>query len=106
MVPQCQPVVEPDRQIAAPTSASTEPATCTSLVPSPLTAGVAVHSLSTLTQDMSLPGKTEASTVPWSTSLKPVVLPPGFPQCPAPANPCCPPLVTENPTEQRAFSSL
>ncbi len=51
MVPQCQPVVEPERQTEAPTSASTEPDTVTSAPPSPLTCGVAVQSSLAATQE-------------------------------------------------------
>ncbi len=105
-VPQCQPVVDPERHTEAPTSASTEPA---SWIFSPFcafTSGVAVQPELTPTQAMSLPGKVEAWKVPWAASLKPVVVAPGLPQCPAVAKPCWSSLVTENPMEQRARSSM
>lgn len=79
---------------------------CTSWPPSPLTAGVAVQSELTPTQDMSWPGKTDAWKVPWATWLYPVVVAPALPQWLTVAKPCWSPLVTPNPTEQRAVPSM
>ena len=45
-----------------------------------------------------LPGKTEARVVPWACWLKPVVVEPTWPQCPAVTKPPS----TEKPIEQRA----
>ncbi|GAA3290666.1 hypothetical protein GCM10020295_05640 [Streptomyces cinereospinus] len=101
-MPQCQPVVEPERHTDAPTSASTEPPTCAISPPSALTPAVAVQSPLTATHAMSLPGNVEAWKVPWSARLWPVVRSPWSPQWPAVAKPCRSPLVTEKPTEQRA----
>ncbi len=101
IVPQCQPVVEPERHTEAPTGCRTEPVTCTFAPPLPFTYGVAVQLPFAATHAMSLPGKTEAWKEPWATRLKPVVLVPARPQCPAVAKPCTVPLVTGKPTEQR-----
>ncbi len=95
-------MVEPERQTAAPTSACTEPVIRTFCPPSPRTFAVVVHRSLTATHDMSLPGNVEAWNVPCGVLSYPVVLAPVLPQWPAEAKPCCVPLVTEKPTEQRA----
>ncbi len=98
--------MEPERQTAAPTSACTEPVTGTVCSPSTFTFGVVVHWSLTATHDMSLPGNVEAWNVPCSAWLNPVVVAPFLPQWPAEAKPCCAPLVTEKPIEQRALPSM
>src|SRR5690606_1781444 len=106
MVPQCHPVVEPERHTDAPTRACTEPVTSTTSPSCALTPGVAVHWSLVATQAMSLPGKVDASKVPCAVRSNPVVVSPGSPQCPAVTKPGCSTAVTENPTEQRAESSM
>src|SRR3954466_1734221 len=102
MTPQCVPVVEPLRQIAAPIGASSEPATGTTPV-DVATTGCGVQSPFTSTKPKSpVPGKTDAFTVPWAASLNPVVVLPGAPQCPAVMKPPS----TEKPTEQRNWLSM
>src|SRR4051794_11614587 len=99
MVPHRVPVVEPDRQIAAPTGASVLPATGSSLPSKSLTTARGVQSPLTSTKPLSAsPGKTEARTVPWACWLKPDVLSPTVPQRPAVTKPPS----TEKPIEQRA----
>ncbi len=100
-VPQCQPVVEPERHTDAPTAAAVDPVTWTFCPPAPLTYGVAVQLELVATHAMSRPGKTEPWKVPWATWLEPVVLEPARPQWPAVAKPCWVPLVTGKPIEQR-----
>ncbi len=68
-VPQCQPVVEPERQIEAPTAAWVEPATRTFWPPCPLTYGVEVQLLLVATQAVSRPGKVDAWKLPWAAWL-------------------------------------
>jgi hypothetical protein len=50
MVPQCHPVVEPDRQMDAPVAASWEPLTVTSGLEYPSTSGRGVLPDATCTQ--------------------------------------------------------
>src|SRR6478752_7513876 len=101
MVPQCQPVVEPDRQTEAPSMATLEPATVT-VPPLPFfTSGLGVQSAFTATQAKSLPGKVDPWKTPWAARLTPVVVAPALPQWPALTNPFWVPRVTENPIEQR-----
>src|SRR5690606_9429385 len=101
MTPQCQPVVEPERQTEEPTGAWVEPVTWTFWPPAPFTYGVAVQLLLVATQAMSRPGETEPWKVPWATRLWPLVAAPARPQWPAVAWPCWVPLVTGKPMEQR-----
>ena len=102
-VPQCQPVVDPERHTEEPTVACTEPATCAL---EPLTYGVARQLAFVATQAMSLPGKIDAWNVPCAVWSKPVVVLPACPQCPAVAKPCWVPRVTGKPIEQRALLSM
>src|SRR5688572_14272639 len=97
MTPQRVPVVEPVRQIDAPTGASVEPATGTTPWLVVATVAVGVHWLLVATKPQSSPGNDDACTVPWATRFEPAVVSPTAPQCPAVTNPPC----TEKPTEQR-----
>ncbi len=65
-VPQRHPVVDPERQIDAPTAACVEPATWE---PELTTVAVAVQLALTATHAMSRPGKVEPWKVPWATWL-------------------------------------
>ncbi len=103
IVPQCQPVVEPDRQTEAPTCCSTEPVTAPDAL---FTYGVAVQLLLVATQDMSLPGKTEAWKLPCAARLAPVVLDPARPQWPALTKPWVVPRVIGKPIEHRLLLSM
>src|SRR4051812_3119648 len=103
MRPQCVPVVDPLRHTEAPTGASAEPATV--MVPplKSLTTGCGVQSPFTSTNEKSpLPGKVDCRNVPCACWLKPVVVLPGWPQCPALTKPPS----TEKPIEQRARLSM
>src|ERR1700760_4389897 len=102
MVPQCAPVVEPNRHTAAPTGASVLPATGSRPPLKSSTNGCGVKVALVLTTPKSAsPGKTEAATSPDGCWLEPNVGSPGLPQCPAGTKP----PRSAKPTEQRAVPS-
>src|ERR671920_469810 len=100
MTPHRVPVVEPDRQIAAPTGASVLPATGSRLPWKSLTTGCGVKLALVSTKPMSaLPGNTDARVTPCATPFGALVRDPAGPQWPAVTKP----PTTEKPIEQRAL---
>src|SRR4051794_695556 len=99
-VPQCQCVVEPDRQIDDPTGATAEPRTGRSgTVPQPSTTPTVHQPPPMRMNEKSLPGNDDAAKLPIHEPSQPFTDAPAPPQCPALTKPPC----TEKPIEQRTL---